>query len=46
VARIDTVQIDPLLPPQHKHRKLPKGAGSPPPQMLRSPPKKLTQQDM
>jgi len=46
VARIDTVQIDPLAPPMHKHRKLPKGPGSPPPPLLRSPPRKLTQKDM
>lgn len=46
VARIDSVQIDPLAPPMHKHRKLPKGAGSPPPRMMRSPPRKLTPKDM
>lgn len=46
VARIDSVQIDPLLPPLHKHRKLPRGPGSPPPQILRSPPRKLTKKDM
>lgn len=45
VARIDTVQIDPLAPAMHKHRKLPRGAGSPPPPLLRSPPRKLTQED-
>jgi SNW domain-containing protein 1 len=46
VARIDSVQIDPLAPPMHKHRKLPKGPGSPPPPLLRSPPRRLTQTDM
>ena len=46
VARIDTVQVDPLAPPMHKHRKLPRGQGSPPPPLLRSPPKKLTAKDM
>lgn len=46
VARIDTVQVDPLLPAMHKHRKLPPGAGSPPPPLHRSPPRKLTQKDM
>jgi SNW domain-containing protein 1 len=46
IARIDTVQIDPLMPPMLKHRKLPKGPGSPPPPILRSPPRKLTQKDM
>ncbi len=45
VARIDTVQIDPLMPPMHKHRKLPKGPGSPPPQILRSPSRKPTKKD-
>lgn len=46
VARIDSVQLDPLAPPMHKHRKLPKGPGSPPPPLLRSPPRKLTPKDM
>ena len=35
-----------MLPPQHKHRKLPPGPGSPPPPIMRSPPKKLTHKDM
>lgn len=34
------------MPPLHKHRKLPRGQGSPPPQILRSPPRKLTKEDM
>ena len=46
VARVDSVQLDPLAPPMHKHRKLPRGQGSPPPPLLRSPPRKLTAQDM
>jgi SNW domain-containing protein 1 len=46
IIRIDTVQIDPLLPAQHKHRKLPPGPGSPPPPLHRSPSRKLTKEDM
>lgn len=46
VARIDSVQVDPLAPAMHKHRKLPKGQTSPPPPLLRSPPRKLTAKDM
>lgn len=33
------------MPPLLKHRKLPKGPGSPPPQLLRSPPHKPTKKD-
>jgi SNW domain-containing protein 1 len=38
--------MDPLLPPRYKHRKVPRGPASPPPQVLRSPPRQLTQKDM
>lgn len=33
---------DPLEPPKHKHRKIPRGPGSPPPPIMHSPPRKIT----
>jgi SNW domain-containing protein 1 len=34
--------VDPMEPPQFKHKKIPKGPGSPPAPVLHSPPRKLT----
>lgn len=45
IVKIQDVQVDPLLAPAFKHRKVPRGQGSPPPQVLRSPPKKVTHKD-
>lgn len=39
------MQLDPLEPPRFKHKRIPKGPGSPPPIMMRSPPRKLTVKD-
>ncbi|KAI1108615.1 SKIP/SNW domain-containing protein [Nemania sp. NC0429] len=36
---------DPLEPPKFKHKKIPRGPPSPPPPVLRSPPRKLTAED-
>lgn len=33
---------DPLEPPKHRHRKVPRGPGSPPPPIMHSPPRKVT----
>ncbi|OLL21789.1 Pre-mRNA-processing protein 45 [Neolecta irregularis DAH-3] len=33
---------DPMEPPKFRHKKIPRGPGSPPPPLLRSPPRKLT----
>lgn len=33
---------DPLEPPKHRHRKVPRGPGSPPPPVMHSPPRKIT----
>ena len=33
---------DPLEPPKHRHRKVPRGPGSPPPPIMHSPPRKIT----
>lgn len=37
--------MDPMEPPKHKHKKVPRGPGSPPPPVLHSPPRKLTVAD-
>jgi SNW domain-containing protein 1 len=42
VIKIVPAQIDPLEPPKHTLKKLPKGPGSPPAPVLHSPPRKLT----
>ena len=36
---------DPLEPPRFKHKKIPRGPPSPPPPVLRSPPRKATAQE-
>lgn len=33
---------DPMEPPKHRHRKVPRGPGSPPPPIMHSPPRKIT----
>jgi SNW domain-containing protein 1 len=38
-------QVDPMEPPKHKHKKIPRGSGSPPVPVLHSPPRKLTVED-
>jgi hypothetical protein len=38
-------QVDPMEPPKHKHKKVPRGSGSPPVPVLHSPPRKLTVED-
>lgn len=37
--------VDPLNPPKFKHKKIPRGPGTPPPPLHHSPARKLTQQD-
>ncbi|CCG84158.1 protein of unknown function [Taphrina deformans PYCC 5710] len=36
---------DPLEPPKHRHRKVPRGPGSPPPPIMHSPPRKISAKD-
>lgn len=36
---------DPLEPPKHRHRKVPRGPGSPPPPIMHSPPRKTNPKD-
>lgn len=38
-------QVDPMEPPKHKHKKVPRGPPSPPVPVLHSPPRKLTVKD-
>ena len=38
-------QVDPMEPPKHKHKKVPRGPPSPPAPVLHSPPRKLTVKD-
>ena len=45
IIQIATQQEDPLEPPRHKHKKVPRGSNDPPPVILRSPPRQITAQD-
>lgn len=42
IIRMVDAPVDPMEPPQFKHKKIPKGPGSPPAPVLHSPPRKLT----
>jgi SNW domain-containing protein 1 len=42
IIRLAEAPVDPLEPPRFKHRKIPRSTGSPPPPVLRSPPRKVT----
>jgi SNW domain-containing protein 1 len=45
IMKIVERQRDPMEPPKFKHKKIPRGPPSPPPPLMRSPPRKLTAQD-
>jgi SNW domain-containing protein 1 len=45
IIKIVQRQQDPLEPPKHKHKKIPRGPPSPPPPVMHSPPRKLTAED-
>jgi len=45
MIKMHTVQKDPLAPSQFKHKRIPKGPGSPPVTIMHSPPRKLTLKD-
>ncbi|KAI3323274.1 SKIP/SNW domain-containing protein [Xylariaceae sp. AK1471] len=45
IMKIVERQKDPMEPPKFKHKKIPRGPPSPPPPLLRSPPRKLTAED-
>lgn len=42
VIKMVDMPEDPLEPPKHRHRKVPRGPGSPPPPIMHSPPRKIT----
>ncbi|KAJ5908537.1 Pre-mRNA-processing protein [Penicillium taxi] len=45
IIKIVPKEIDPMEPPKFKHKKIPRGPGSPPPPVMQSPPRKLTAAD-
>jgi SNW domain-containing protein 1 len=45
IIRLSEAPVDPLEPPRFKHRKIPRSTGSPPPPVLRSPPRKVSAQE-
>jgi SNW domain-containing protein 1 len=45
IMKIVERQRDPMEPPKFKHKKIPRGPPSPPPPVMRSPPRKLTAED-
>ncbi|KZT02308.1 pre-mRNA-processing protein 45 [Laetiporus sulphureus 93-53] len=45
IVKMTEVVEDPLEPPRFKHKKIPRGPPSPPPPVLRSPPRKATAQE-
>ena len=45
VIRMVEAQVDPMEPPKHLIKKVPRGPGSPPVPILHSPPRKLTVED-
>ena len=45
IMKIVERQKDPMEPPKFKHKKIPRGPPSPPPPLMRSPPRKLTAED-
>ncbi|KAI1320812.1 mRNA splicing protein [Mortierella claussenii] len=42
VIRMVEMPVDPMEPPKHKHKKVPRAPSSPPPPVLHSPPRKVT----
>ena len=46
LIRVVEAPIDPLEPPKFKHKKVPRGPPSPPPPVMHSPPRKLSQKDV
>ncbi|CAN6178759.1 unnamed protein product [Urochloa humidicola] len=45
VVRLARAQEDPVLPPKHKHRRVPRPAGSPPVTVMHSPPRPVSRED-
>lgn len=45
IIRMVEAQVDPMEPPKFKHKRVPRSGGSPPPPVLHSPPRKLSEKD-
>ncbi|KAL3899646.1 MAG: hypothetical protein SGCHY_001889 [Lobulomycetales sp.] len=45
IIKMVSAPVDPLEPPKFGHKKIPRGAPSPPPPVLHSPPKKVTAEE-
>lgn len=45
IIKMQEMPVDPLEPPQHKHVRVPRATGSPPPPVMHSPPRALTAKD-
>ncbi|BFZ60029.1 mRNA splicing protein [Saitoella coloradoensis] len=45
IIKMVDVMEDPMEPPKFKHRKIPRGPGSPPPPVMHSPPRRLTHEE-
>jgi SNW domain-containing protein 1 len=45
IIKMHEVQVDPLEPAKFKHKRIPRGPGSPPKTIMHSPPRKLTVKD-
>lgn len=45
VVRVNRAQEDPILPPKHRHKRVPRPAGSPPVTVLHSPPRPASRKD-
>jgi SNW domain-containing protein 1 len=45
VVKMVERQEDPLEPAKHKHKRVPRGPGDPPPTVMHSPPRKVTKED-
>ncbi|KAG0513464.1 hypothetical protein BDA96_10G104600 [Sorghum bicolor] len=46
IVRVEHAQEDPVLPPKHRRRRVPRPAGSPPVTVMHSPPRPVSRQDM
>ncbi|KAK3815007.1 MAG: SKIP/SNW domain-containing protein [Benniella sp.] len=42
IIKMVDMPVDPMEPPKHQHKKVPRAPGSPPPPVLHSPPRKVT----
>lgn len=45
IIKMQNMPIDPMEPPKFRHKKVPRGAGSPPVPVMHSPPRPVTKKD-